>query len=147
MIVSCEGHIAHKGNTRNAYKVLNGSLERLGRKLVDNKFTLRDAECEVVEWIHLLQERVREQAFVNSVMDLRVLRKAGHFWIDSTSIIFSSNLHLNNRDTRTEKYTHQKIISLTISDCIMNLQVTKRFVNGKINEYLFLYLEEWQAPM
>jgi hypothetical protein len=40
---------------------------------------LRETGWEGVDWIHLAQDKDEWQALVNTVMNLRVLRKVGYF--------------------------------------------------------------------
>jgi hypothetical protein len=68
------------GEGRNLYKVLVGKPEGkrpLGRPRRRSeegiKMDLREIGWGGVEWIHLAQDRDRWQAFVNAVMNLRVL--------------------------------------------------------------------------
>jgi hypothetical protein len=64
---------------RNAYKILVGKLEgkrphgRPRRMWECNiRMYLREIGCEVVEWMHLAQDREQWRALVNTVMKLRV---------------------------------------------------------------------------
>jgi len=75
------------GAWRNAYKILvrrpeGETLRRLELKWEDNiRMNLRDMGWEGVDWIHLAHDRNQWGASVNTVMNLRVLQKAGHFLI------------------------------------------------------------------
>jgi hypothetical protein len=67
------------GETTNEYSTLFGKLEwkiplgRFGRRWEDNIRTdLREAGREVVDWMHLAQDRAQWLALVNTVMNLRV---------------------------------------------------------------------------
>jgi len=40
---------------------------------------IRERGCDVVDWIHLSQNRDRWRAIVNTVMNLRVPQKVGNF--------------------------------------------------------------------
>jgi cell wall assembly regulator SMI1 len=67
------------GEMRNKYKILDGEPEgkrplgRPGRRWEDNiKMDLKKIGLESVDWIHLVQDRVRWRALVNMVMSLRV---------------------------------------------------------------------------
>ncbi|KAJ4445793.1 hypothetical protein ANN_12478 [Periplaneta americana] len=69
------GHVARMGESRNAYRVLVGRLERKGplgrprRRWEDNiKMDLRELGYDDREWINLAQDR----AFVRAAMNLRV---------------------------------------------------------------------------
>jgi len=64
---------------RNAHKILVRKPE--GKKLLgrskcrweDNiRMVLREIGCEDVDWIHLSQDRVKWQAVVDTVMNLRI---------------------------------------------------------------------------
>jgi hypothetical protein len=64
---------------RNAYKILVGKPEvkrQLGRprrKWDDNiRMDLREIGREVLDWMHVTQDRDQWGAFVNTVMNLRV---------------------------------------------------------------------------
>jgi hypothetical protein len=74
------GHVARMGEGRGAYRVLVGRPEGkrpLGRprsRWEDNiKMDLREIGIDGANWIWLAQERVQWRAFVNTVMNLRVL--------------------------------------------------------------------------
>jgi len=44
---------------------------RPSRRLEDNiRMDLRDARCETVDWMHLIQDRDQWQALVNTVINL-----------------------------------------------------------------------------
>jgi hypothetical protein len=67
------------GEGRGVYRVLVGRpegkrpLQRPRRKWEDNiKMDLREIGIDGVNWIQLSQDRVQCQAFVNTVMNLRV---------------------------------------------------------------------------
>jgi hypothetical protein len=72
-------HLARKGGTRNAYRILVGNPEgkrplgRPRRSWVDNiKMDLRDIGWDGVDWIKLAQDRDQWRALVNTVMNLCV---------------------------------------------------------------------------
>jgi hypothetical protein len=74
------GHVARMGEGRNVYRVLGGKPEgkkplgRPKRRWEDGfKMDLREIGWGGVEWIYLAQYRGRWRAFVNAVMNLRVL--------------------------------------------------------------------------
>jgi hypothetical protein len=67
------------GETKNAYRILVGKLERrrpLGsprRKWVDNnKMDLRDIGWDGIDWTDMTQDREEWRALVNTVINLRV---------------------------------------------------------------------------
>jgi hypothetical protein len=73
------GHLARR-DKRTAYRLLLGKPEgkrplgRIRRSWVDNiKMGLVEVECSGVDWIGLAQDRDKSRAFVNAVMNLRVL--------------------------------------------------------------------------
>jgi hypothetical protein len=73
------GHVARKGEKRNAYRLLVGKsvgkrpLGRPRRKWVDNiRMDLGEVGWSDVDWIGLAQDRKRWRAVVNSVLNLRV---------------------------------------------------------------------------
>jgi hypothetical protein len=73
------GHVACMGEGRGVYRILVGRPEGkrpLGRRRCrweDNiKMDLREIEINGVNWIQMTQDRVQWQAFVNTVMNLRV---------------------------------------------------------------------------
>jgi hypothetical protein len=73
------GHVAHRREMRNAYKILVGKPEGkrpLGRpwhRWEDNiKMDLKEIGFEGVDWIHLPQDRGQWWALVNTVMNLQV---------------------------------------------------------------------------
>jgi hypothetical protein len=73
------GHVARKGEKRNAYRILFGKLERtrpLGRprhRWVDNiKMDLREIVWDGADWIDLAQDRDQWRALVNTVLNLWV---------------------------------------------------------------------------
>jgi hypothetical protein len=78
------------GERRGAYRVLVGKPEekrplgRSRRRWEDNiKIDLQEVgNCGLrVEWIELAHDRDRWWALVNEVMNLRVPKNAGNFWI------------------------------------------------------------------
>jgi len=73
------GHVAHMGEMRNAYRVLVGKLEgmlplRRSRHTWENtvRMDLWRIWCEIVDFIHLAQDRDQWWALVNTVINLRV---------------------------------------------------------------------------
>jgi hypothetical protein len=64
---------------KSAYKILDGKPEgkkplgRPGRVKIILKWILRETGWEVVDWMHLIQDRDQWWAPVNTVMNLRVL--------------------------------------------------------------------------
>jgi hypothetical protein len=73
------GHVARMGEGRDVYRVLVGRPEgkrplgRPRRRWTDDiKMDLREIGIYEANWIRLAQDRVQWQAFVNTVMDLRV---------------------------------------------------------------------------
>ncbi|KAJ4436652.1 hypothetical protein ANN_16783 [Periplaneta americana] len=73
------GHVAHMGESRNAYRVLVGRPERkipLGRprrRWEDNiKMDLREVGYDDRDWINLAQDRDQWRAYVRAAMNLRV---------------------------------------------------------------------------
>jgi hypothetical protein len=67
------------GEKRNVNRLLVGKLEgkrplgRLRHKWIDNiKMELLEIGMSVVDWIRLTQDRYRQRALVNSVMNLQV---------------------------------------------------------------------------
>ena len=72
-------HVACKGEKRGVYRVLVGnpegkrSLGRPRRRWEDNiKMDLLEVGCGDIDWIALPQDRERQLAVVNAVMNLRV---------------------------------------------------------------------------
>jgi hypothetical protein len=72
------GHVARKGEKRNAYRLLVGKLEGkrpLGsprHRWVDNiRMDLGEVGWSEVDWIGLAQDRNRWRALVNSVLNVR----------------------------------------------------------------------------
>jgi hypothetical protein len=73
------GHVARRGEKRNAYRLLVGKPEgkrplgRPRRKWVDNiKMDLLEISWGGVDWVYLAQDRDKWRALVNAVMNLRV---------------------------------------------------------------------------
>jgi hypothetical protein len=73
------GHFARMGKKRNAYRLLVGKPEGkrpLGRprhRWVDNiGMDLGEVGWGDVDWIYLVQDRIRWRALVNSVLNLRI---------------------------------------------------------------------------
>jgi hypothetical protein len=71
------GHVALVGEGRGVYRVLVGRpkgkrpLGRPRHMWVDNiKLDLREIGIDGVNWIHLAQDRVQRQAFVNMITNL-----------------------------------------------------------------------------
>jgi hypothetical protein len=74
------GHVTRMGEKRNAYRLIVGKPEgkrQLGRprrRWVDNiRMDLEEVGWGDVDWIGLAQNRNRWRAFVNSVLNIRVL--------------------------------------------------------------------------
>jgi hypothetical protein len=74
------GHVACMGEEIGVYRLLVGRskgkrpLGRPRHRWEDNiKMDLREIKINVVNWIHLVQDRVQWWAFMNMVMKLRVL--------------------------------------------------------------------------
>jgi hypothetical protein len=73
------GHVAPKGETRNAYRILVGKPEGkrpLGRpscRCKDNiKMDLREIGWDGMNWIEVAHDRDKWRALVNTLMNLRV---------------------------------------------------------------------------
>jgi hypothetical protein len=73
------GHVARMGEGRGVYRILVGRPEDKrplggpGRRSEDNiKMDLREIGLDGANWIRLAQDKVQGQAFVNTVMNLRV---------------------------------------------------------------------------
>jgi hypothetical protein len=73
------GHVARRGETRNAYRILVAKPEgkrplgRPRRRWMDStKIDLTEIGWDGVEWIDLAQDRDQWRALVNLVMNLRV---------------------------------------------------------------------------
>jgi hypothetical protein len=67
------------GEKRNAYRILVGKpegkrpLKRPRRSFVDNiEMDFREIGWDVVEWVHVAQDRDQWRALVNTVLNLRV---------------------------------------------------------------------------
>jgi hypothetical protein len=71
------GHVSRIGDGRGVYRVLVGKPEGrrpLRRRWEDNiKVDLGEIGIDGANWIRLAQDRVRWRAFVNTIMNLRVL--------------------------------------------------------------------------
>ncbi|KAJ4444305.1 hypothetical protein ANN_06097, partial [Periplaneta americana] len=77
--LSWAGHVAHMGESRNAYRVLVGRPEgkrplgRPRRRWEDNiKMDLREVGYDYRDWINLAQDRDQWRAYVRAAMNLRV---------------------------------------------------------------------------
>jgi hypothetical protein len=97
------GHVARKGEKRNAYRLLVGKPEgkrplgRPSRRWVDNiRMDLGEVRWGNVNWIGLAKDRNRWRALVNSVLNLRVPRNAGKLssGLTSSSLSSSAQLHI-----------------------------------------------------
>jgi hypothetical protein len=73
------GHIACRGDMRNAYRILVGKLKGMrplgkprGRWEDDVRMDLRERWWKCVDWIDLAQDRDQWPALENTVMNLRV---------------------------------------------------------------------------
>jgi hypothetical protein len=74
------GHAVRMGEMRNVYTILVGEPEgkrQLGeRRWEDNiRMDLRELGWEVVEWMHMIQDRDQWRTVVNMVMNLRVQKR------------------------------------------------------------------------
>jgi len=74
------GHVTHKEQIRNSYKILVGKLEgkrpvrRPRDRYEDNiKMDFRQIRCDSIDYIHLPQDTVQLQALVNVAMNLWIL--------------------------------------------------------------------------
>jgi hypothetical protein len=73
----CAGHVARKGEKRNAYRILVGNPEgkrplgRPRRRWVDNIWIL-EIGWHGIDWIDMAQDRDQWRALVNMVMNIRV---------------------------------------------------------------------------
>jgi hypothetical protein len=74
------GHVARMGEGRGVYRILVGRTEgkrplgRPRRRWEDNvKMDLREIGIDGANWIQLTHDRIQWRAFVNMVMNLRVL--------------------------------------------------------------------------
>jgi hypothetical protein len=94
------GHVARKGEKRNAYRILVGKPEGkkpLGRprRWVDNiKIDLREIGWNGMDWIDLAEDRDQWRSLVNMVMNLRILQNAGKFMSGCTIVSFSRRVQL-----------------------------------------------------
>ena len=78
-IMRWAGHVACMEERRGVYRVLVGKSEekrpigRPRRRWEDNiKKDIQEVGCEGMDWIDLAQDRDRQRALVNGVMNLRV---------------------------------------------------------------------------
>jgi hypothetical protein len=84
--MSWAGHVARVRERRGVYGVLMGTLRKrdyLGDPGINGriifKWIFRKWAVGGMDWIELAQNRVRQQALVNVVMNLRVPQNAGYF--------------------------------------------------------------------
>ena len=64
---------------RSAQRVFVGKLEGTQHELDNNiKANLQDLGRGFIDWLHLTKDRAKWQAFVNTVMSLRVSKQAGN---------------------------------------------------------------------
>ena len=56
---------------------------------------LRGIIWDIVDWINMAQGKKNWQAFVNTVMNLRVTQNAGSFWTSCTANSFSERTLLH----------------------------------------------------
>jgi hypothetical protein len=68
------GRVACTGEMTKVYKIWSENLKGRPRIRWENNITtdFRETEWEVVDWIHLAQDRDQCLALVNTVMNLRV---------------------------------------------------------------------------
>jgi hypothetical protein len=97
------GHVAQKGEKRNAYRLLVGKPEgkrplgRPRRRWVDNiRMDLGEMGWGDLDWIGLAQDRNRWRTLVNSVLNLRVPWNAGKLLSGLTfkGLLSSVQLHI-----------------------------------------------------
>jgi len=119
------GHIARKGESRGAYRVLvvkydgKRPLGRPRRRWEDNiKMDIPAVVCEDMDWIDLAQDRWR--ALGNVVMNLQVPQNVGNFWTSREPVSFSRMTLLHG-------------VSIAASNCIC-------FIYIKINQIPYILL-------
>jgi hypothetical protein len=70
-------HVARMGQKINAYRILVGNPEELGRHRCrwdgNIKMNLKDIGWSSLNWIHLAQDKVQWRALVNTIMTLVTL--------------------------------------------------------------------------
>jgi hypothetical protein len=65
---------------KSAYRILvRGTVRCMYRWDNNNKMNLKEIECEHMDWIHLVQDRVQGKSLVDMVMNLQAVQKMGDF--------------------------------------------------------------------
>jgi hypothetical protein len=124
------GACSTNGRDKKCYNMLVGKLEQkrpLGRprrRWDDNiRMDLGETVWEDVDWFHLVQDRKKWLASVNTVTNFRVPHKVGNFLIIRVTISFSRRTlpHAVNSPSKTTCFTalhsHIQIFSVFETNC------------------------------
>jgi hypothetical protein len=85
MSMKLRGHVAHKGEQRNLYELLDGkpwwkTSRRLDRRWDNIKLKFKDIDWEDLDWINLFQSTDRADGFCEQTSKQSISKKSREFF-------------------------------------------------------------------